>query len=119
MMEYGMRNLYGKIALLVALTFVMISISAGTMVAKEIKVILKYEDSRVCTNECGISNDYNHKDACANSDGVAMVDVGEADGKVTIYVKGKAAGCARPGETITIYVRNTATSIEPVNRGGC
>jgi hypothetical protein len=71
-----------------------------------------------CRNEC-VKNDYNGKEACLDSDGVAIVDVGDASGKVTIYVGGKSAGCARAGETITIIVKNTTYGVEPVNPRGC
>jgi hypothetical protein len=96
----------------------MLCASISMLSAKEIKVILQYESGRVCRNEC-VKNDYNGKEACVDSDGVALLDVGDASGKVTIYVGGKSAGCARAGETITIIVKNTTYSVEPVNPRGC
>lgn len=89
-----------------------------------IKVTLEDENGSKSANAntCGISNDYNFKEFCTDANGVAQVDVNDADRVVQIYVGGMAAACAKSGESITITVKGCgllSTKACPVNENKC
>ncbi|MCX7113371.1 MAG: hypothetical protein NTX45_25335 [Proteobacteria bacterium] len=94
-----MRNISKAFILIVAM---LVSVS---VVAGEITVKLQYKDGSSC-GKCKVTNNFNNKEAYTNSSGVAAVDVGSADRKVTIYVGGNGAACAKAGESVSIKVKS-------------
>jgi len=87
-----------------------------------IVVTLADENGAKSANTCGISNDYNFKESCTDANGVAQVDVGDADRPVQLYLKGTAATCARSGDSVTITVKTCGGLISwlcPVYEGKC
>jgi len=108
-----MRNISKVLTLIVAM-FVSVSAVAG-----EISVKLQYKDGSTC-GKCKVTNDFNNKEAYTNSSGVATVDVGSADRKVTIYVGGNGAACAKAGESVSITVKSHLLgSVSAIDGKGC
>ncbi len=108
-----MRNISKTLALIATLS---LSLPA---VAGDITVKLNYQDGSKCGG-CRVSNDYNFKDVFTDDSGVAHMDVGSAERKVTVYVGGSGAACARAGESGSITVKSDAFgSISAVNGRGC
>ncbi len=108
-----------KSKMFLALPIVFFLLAAGSAWADTIRVKLEYNDGSLCVG-CGVKNDYNFNEVFTNNDGIARVDVGSANRRVTIYVGGTGAACVRPGDSITIKVKGCGfVSTCPIYGGGC